>query len=203
MASSLLSVAYDEVWAVLAALYGGARYGVKVRLPHSVVMTLLFGQDLSTRDKLKRILRLVSEHATNLAVFATVYKSLLGFLKVSTRHFESNRSEASLSGRPERPYHSFVAGAIGGYFVWGRYSSLNYQILLYLSSRVLVAAGKHMYRATGQQPHPELFRRLSAIIWGAVMILFEKYPELLHPSLKSSMDEIYRRPPCSKESGSD
>jgi hypothetical protein len=33
---------------------------------------------------------------------------------------------------------------------------------------------------------------MSSIIWGIVMMLFEETPQVLHPSLKSSMDEIYR-----------
>jgi hypothetical protein len=40
-------------------------------------------------------------------------------------------------GYAERVYHSWVAGSLGGYFIWGRYSSINHQILLHLSSRVM------------------------------------------------------------------
>ena len=140
---------------------------------------------------------------------------------------------------PQSPYHSFVAGLIGGYSVWGRYSSVNYQIVLYLTSRVLtglVALGVENLR------HSHLFEYLfkghssatslsssslpshissnttttttqssssssswlswltferayplyAASIWGAVMVLFETYPHVLHPSLKISMDEVYR-----------
>lgn len=32
----------------------------------------------------------------------------------------------------------------------------------------------------------------AALVWGIVMYLFEVFPNALHPSLKSSMDEIYR-----------
>jgi len=32
----------------------------------------------------------------------------------------------------------------------------------------------------------------AAIVWGAAMTLFETYPHVLHPSLKKSMDEVYR-----------
>ena len=91
-------------------------------------------------------------------------------------------------GHPERDHHALIAGAIGGYFVWGRYSSVNSQILLYLSSRVLVG----LYKRSGQQSHPRLFAMLAAAVWGAVMVLFEESPEVLHPSLKTSMEEIYR-----------
>lgn len=32
----------------------------------------------------------------------------------------------------------------------------------------------------------------AAAVWGIVMALFEACPHVLHPSLKRSMDEIYR-----------
>jgi hypothetical protein len=32
----------------------------------------------------------------------------------------------------------------------------------------------------------------AAGIWGTVMMLFEEYPDVLHPSLRMSMTEIYR-----------
>jgi hypothetical protein len=102
-------------------------------------------------------------------------------------------------GRPERPYHALVAGAVGGYFVWGRYSSVNYQIVLYLTSRVLVGLWKrHWLRNhTSTDLLPEALTKRSyaigaATVWGLVMFLFESHPEVLHPSLKNSMDEIYR-----------
>ena len=48
----------DELHSILSAIVGGARYGVKIRLPHALVMTLLFRRDLSSKDKLKTILKL-------------------------------------------------------------------------------------------------------------------------------------------------
>ena len=51
----------------------------------------------------------------------------------------------SPSGHPERPYHALIAGAIGGYCVWGQYSSVNYQIVLYLTSRVLTGVTKRIW----------------------------------------------------------
>jgi hypothetical protein len=109
-------------------------------------------------------------------------------------------------GRPEHPYHALVAGAIGGYFVWGRYSSINYQIVLYLTSRVLVGLWKRYWQTHDhdvqktdwvQTALPDALKQRSyalgaATVWGLVMLLFESNPEVLHPSLKSSMDEIYR-----------
>ena len=65
---------WHELHAILAGLLGGARYGIKIRLPHALVMTWLFRKDLTTRGKLRQILRLTMEHALHLASFATIYK---------------------------------------------------------------------------------------------------------------------------------
>lgn len=80
----------EELQAILFSLIGGARYGVKVRLPHAVIMTCLFRNDMNARDKLIQIFNLVREHATNLALFATVYKSILLILKILSRRCESH-----------------------------------------------------------------------------------------------------------------
>jgi peroxisomal membrane protein 4 len=120
----------------------------------------------------------------------------------------------SLSGYPKHSHHALIAGMLGGYFVWGNYSSISYQIVLYLTSRVLVGMSKrlllqqHIEKPSRQQQtttREENFTNISsqalqdrlysfgaATVWGIVMYLFEDSPECLHPSLKSSMDEIYR-----------
>ena len=101
-------------------------------------------------------------------------------------------------GKPEQSYHAFLAGATGGYIVWGRYSGVNYQLVLYLVSRILVGCVK---LASEKGIPPFSWKRLTfsktypwaaAGVWGVVMMLFEEYPEALHPSLRRSMDEIYR-----------
>jgi len=101
---------------------------------------------------------------------------------------------AAPPGYPERSYHALVAGAVGGYFVWGRYSSVNYQIVLYLASRVALATWKRLshYDQNEDGQHSRIYPWAAAAIWGVVMMLFEETPQVLHPSLKSSMDEIYR-----------
>ena len=101
-------------------------------------------------------------------------------------------------GLPENPRHALIAGAIGGYAVWGRYSSVNYQIVLYLTSRIIVGA-LTLARERGIPPFgakglnfDRSYRLAAAAVWGVVMLLFEEHPHVLHPSLKRSMDEIYR-----------
>ena len=233
------SVLLEELTAVVSALIGGAKYGVKIRLPHAFVMTFLFRTDLSPNQKIRTVLKLVFEHASNLAVFATIYKVMLAVLKSSSRciqqgvglkeHHEtqnmgikslgsilislmvdgpfSHDSKATKAGEPERPYHSLIAGAAGGYIVWGRYSSVNYQITLYLTSRILVGLAKRGWEHVRQRPghfgdgssnttsilqHPRTYPLVAATVWGIVMLLWEESPHVLHRSLRKSMDEIYR-----------
>ena len=105
---------------------------------------------------------------------------------------------SSAPGLPEKPHHAFLAGSVGGYIVWGRYSGVNYQLILYLASRILVGCIK---LASEKGIPPFSWKQLrfnktypwaAAGIWGTVMMLFEEYPQVLHPSLRRSMDEIYR-----------
>jgi peroxisomal membrane protein 4 len=101
------------------------------------------------------------------------------------------------AGQPDEPYHAFIAGALGGYVIWGRYSSLNYQLVLYLASRVAVACiqlarEKGPWKSINDTLSSNTYPCMAAGIWGAVMMLFESYPDTLHSSLRRSMDEIYR-----------
>eukprot|EP00577_Skeletonema_sp_RCC1716_P022693 CAMPEP_0113410606 /NCGR_PEP_ID=MMETSP0013_2-20120614/21788_1 /TAXON_ID=2843 ORGANISM="Skeletonema costatum, Strain 1716" /NCGR_SAMPLE_ID=MMETSP0013_2 /ASSEMBLY_ACC=CAM_ASM_000158 /LENGTH=236 /DNA_ID=CAMNT_0000296837 /DNA_START=377 /DNA_END=1084 /DNA_ORIENTATION=+ /assembly_acc=CAM_ASM_000158 len=91
-----------------------------------------------------------------------------------------NPSVSTPAGIPQHPYHAFLAGAVGGYIVWGRYSSVNYQLILYLASRILVGCIK-LAREKGIRPFS--WKKLkfansypygAAVIWGTVMMLFEE-----------------------------
>jgi len=77
---------WEELYAILHSLAGGARYGFRVRSSHALVMALLFKRDLPARAKLHSILKVALEHSLNLAAFATVYKSILALLKWTHRH---------------------------------------------------------------------------------------------------------------------
>lgn len=105
----------------------------------------------------------------------------------------SRTTSESPPGHAEHLYHAFVAGAIGGFFIWGRYSSVNYQIVMYLTSRVLVGLWKRLVPSDKEEgSQSQTYPLAAAAVWGIVMALFEESPQVLHPSLKSSMDEIYR-----------
>ena len=127
----------------------------------------------------------------------------------------SAATKITIAGHPQYSHHALIAGWIGGYTVWGRYTSINYQIVLYLASRVIVAIFQRLSTTTRQQQKTQhlnhfnarnpisvvsirqlikdrIYSLSAATIWGIVMFLFEDSPDFLHPSLKSSMDEIYR-----------
>ena len=94
-ANSLSTSLTDEVRAILSGLVGGARYGVKIRLPHAALMTILFRRDLDTQDKIRTVIKLVWEHSRNLASFVTIYKSLLLTLKLMSRLLRRNPFDAT------------------------------------------------------------------------------------------------------------
>jgi hypothetical protein len=89
----------DEFHEILLSLIGGARYGVKIRTPHAVIMTCLFRSNLSTSAKIRQIIQLVREHSTNLAFFAAIYKSILLVLKTLSLNIEKQYG----SGNAEIP----------------------------------------------------------------------------------------------------
>lgn len=94
------------------------------------------------------------------------------------------------AGRPAQNIHALMAGAVGGYLIWGQWSAVSHQVLMYISIRVLSALWKllPMYDpATWRTDH----RFVSTMAWAAVMYLWETHPELLQSSMRKSMDEIY------------
>ena len=167
----------------------GLTYGTKIRAPHAFVMTFLFKSELGLSDKIKRILKLTFLHARNLAAFVSIYK-----LCIEIQGLGSGRSAAS-SGHPAKQIHALIAGAIGGWIVWSHYNAVNYQIVLYLLSRIVVALvrvlarkGVYPFRHFSFKPS---YPWLATGVWAIVMWLFEYYPETLHGSLAESMRYLY------------
>eukprot|EP00977_Amphora_coffeiformis_P001085 scaffold223_cov145-Amphora_coffeaeformis.AAC.9 len=222
-ASQLSSDLRDEVLAIVAALVSGVRYGIKIRLPHALVMTFMFRRDLSTKGKLRLITDAVLEHARSLGSFALIYKTTLVLLKLLQRKYDEVGRNASLdptvaksfgrilinmivppppiespeygiksipSGRPEQKFHALVAGALGGYVVWGSWSPISHQVLMYISIRVL--AGLWKLLPVHDDAHWRTTHRLACTVaWAAVMYLWETYPDVLQSSMRKSMEEIY------------
>lgn len=221
----------SELSAILGAAISGAKYGMRIRFPHALVMTFLFRKETPS-EKLKIILKATSEHSRNLASFAALYKTILYLLKWMSRqlrnhdmkhrnqlfhqigirigstivdgpNYRGRRLISKPPGIPEKTIHAAIAGAIGGYCIWGNYTSVNYQIVLYLTSRILV--GLSTLASENNIPpfcwkgmtKKNVYPFKAAFVWSVVMVLFEYCPNVLHSSLKRSMDEIYRCDPFS------
>lgn len=64
----------SELQAIVSSLIGGGKYGIKIRLPHAAVMTLLFRRNTRASEKFRIVLKSTFEHSRNLASFAAIYK---------------------------------------------------------------------------------------------------------------------------------
>ncbi len=89
-ATILFSTISRELHSIISGLIGGAKYGIKIRLPHALLMTFLFRSDLNASKKLKQILKLSLEHAVKLAAFASIYKVMIASLKWISRHLRNS-----------------------------------------------------------------------------------------------------------------
>ncbi|ORX72193.1 hypothetical protein DL89DRAFT_265818 [Linderina pennispora] len=141
-------------------------------------MTLLF-RNGSAKDKIVAILSATRQHARGLAFFVTIYKSLM----LLQRKMAASGKNTDL--------HTFIAGFIGGYFVFGEKTSVNQQIILYLFSRVAMGLVNTIMKNTNTQAPPKSFALFAALCWGIVMVLFRRDKSTLQNSLKNSMTYLY------------
>eukprot|EP00052_Salpingoeca_macrocollata_P033316 m.7993 g.7993 ORF g.7993 m.7993 type:complete len:194 (-) comp4976_c0_seq2:52-633(-) len=177
-----MDIIHDETLRPLLAIVKGLRngvvYGTKIRFPHALVMTFLFRKG-SLRAKIETILRATFQHARNLGIFVTLYKTLMLLME-------------KVQGAPASP-HAFLAGLVGGYVVFGEQNPVNTQINLYLLSRITYAAAQILVKR-GVLPEPQfpVFPAFGAFVWAWVMWMFEHERETLQPSLQSSMTYLYK-----------
>lgn len=187
----LLNPAFHDYLAILKGARNGFVYGVKVRFPHAVVMSLLFGRG-NWITRLQAILRATKEHAFSLAKFVSLYKTILLL-------------QRKVNGGKERGCDTFIAGLIGGYVTFGDRSAVNEQIVLYVVSRVLAS---FLPRARTNNPTSSVlateatvrpippdaryFSVFAALSWGAVMWLFKNRGETIQPGMFNSMTYLYR-----------
>lgn len=169
----------------------------QVRFPHALVMVFLFRSG-TIQQKIDLVYKATRQHATNLAKFATIYKATCYLLK----HFGPTPGK-------EGTYDTFVAGLLGGYFVFGgrsprtgKISSVNQQIVIYVFARVVLALARIAVKPGHGLPLVSEPRRSAAISnyawpvfaatsWAFVMHLFRYHGEELQPSLRGSMNYIY------------
>ena len=160
----------------MKALRNGFYYGGRVRFMHSLVMTILFKKG-TLREKITNIIELTFEHGKTLGFFAFCFKSLLCLLR-RVKEIPDN-------------LRIFISGGTFGYLVFGNKTSVNYQIVLYLFSRVICGTSEHLAKK-GILPNINVYPLLSALVWSIVMFLFEDDPSILQNSLASSMQFLYK-----------
>ncbi|CAK4687307.1 hypothetical protein LEN26_000157 [Aphanomyces euteiches] len=189
-----MSDVFNDLLCLVRAFRNGSYYGTKIRAPHAFVMVMLF-QNKPLREKLRGIVKLTFEHTKNLAYFVGVYKGVLLLLKETDHAITGSRVLTTTGLNPVRPLHAAIAGAAGGYIVWSKYSGVNYQIVLYLFSRVLIGlvklASEKGLPIMKDYSFKQVYPVLACATWGVVMWLFEFHGHVLHPSLSKSMDFLY------------
>jgi peroxisomal membrane protein 4 len=109
-----LNPAYHDFFTVAKAARNGAVYGAKIRFPHALVMTFLFGRG-TPREKIKFVYKATKQHSTNLMKFASLYKFVTIFMRRT-------------NGGKERSGDSFLAGCLAGYYVFGERNAVNEQV---------------------------------------------------------------------------
>ncbi|GAC97841.1 potential peroxisomal protein Pmp4 [Pseudozyma hubeiensis SY62] len=180
-----LNPAYHDLFTILKGFRNGVVYGAKIRFPHALVMTFLFGRG-TPREKLTFILRATKQHALNLGTFTPLYK----FLTIAMRRL----FEATGGKGPVPKWHSLVAGLIGGYYVFGERTPVNEQIVLYTSSRIIAS---FLPRAETPKDYPvgkpkptdkSWFAAYATITWGVVMYLHQYRRETIQSGMVNSMD---------------
>ena len=199
----MLNPQYKVPLTLLKAIRNGAVYGTKVRFPHALVMIFLF-RNGSFRQKARLVFKATKLHARNLALFAFIYKATLLSLR-------------SAQGGKQRSSHPFVAGLLGGYYVFGRHkSSVSQQIVIYVFSRVVLAAAALAFQSPGdnalvgskyggrggngfladalglsvetrEKVRKNAWPAFASLSWACVMWMHEWYPNMLQSSLESSM----------------
>ena len=179
----------------------GLVYGAKIRFPHALVMTILFGRG-TVQERLMFVYRATKQHATNLLKFVTIYKTLT-ILQRNTN-----------GGKP-RSLDSLLAGLVGGYVVFGERNAVNeqvspfdghasspqsaqdvdpFQIVLYCTARVvssLLPREKVKPDWPAHKPIPTdktVFKYFAAITWALVMWNFAERRQSLQNGLVNSMD---------------
>jgi len=166
----------------------------KIRLPHAFVMTLLFNYKSDLRYLGDRMCNLTWEHSRNLALFVGFYKSALALGRV-IRVKLGDKLESPM-GRPANQFDAFLAGGLIGHIIWGRYTAINSQIVMYLTSRVImglfrIAAAKGLPIAKDLTFETQVYPIWASVVWAIVMWQFEYYPDKLASSLTESMKFLY------------
>jgi peroxisomal membrane protein 4 len=113
---------------IFKGLRNGLEYGSRVRFVHSLVMIFLFKK--FNAKTVKSIFKNAWEHGRKLGTFVFCYKLLCLIIKKAFGY---------------RTFNSFIAGFLVGGLVFGKKTPINYQINLYLLSRITIALIERLY----------------------------------------------------------
>lgn len=184
----LMDPANHSVLSVIKGARNGLVYGAKIRFPHALVMVSLFGAG-TPREKWKKIITATRQHSMRLALYVTIYKSVLLVIRDLFRNGKQARIDP------------FIAGMLGGWYMFGERTPVNEQIVLYCVSRCVAAL---LPRARVPKDYPPnkvvpidntAHQVFAALTWGAVMWLFVNERSRLNGGLVNSMDCTYE-PDC-------
>lgn len=200
-----LNQSNEEIIELIAsAIKNALIYGYKIRFLHTItfqLVTLKFKNSNFFKQFFKKLLKSIklgTDHAKILALFATFYRVLL----VSLSKLHKNKKNKLIN--------SFISGFMGGIFVYGGVLNSQWknflnndiltQITLYCMSRVLMAIGKDVGREINRSlliHNEKKIERIGWIItcgitWGTVMMYYSKDKEFyLQKAMRLSLDFIY------------
>eukprot|EP00485_Elphidium_margaritaceum_P001032 CAMPEP_0202695004 /NCGR_PEP_ID=MMETSP1385-20130828/8713_1 /ASSEMBLY_ACC=CAM_ASM_000861 /TAXON_ID=933848 /ORGANISM="Elphidium margaritaceum" /LENGTH=251 /DNA_ID=CAMNT_0049350957 /DNA_START=55 /DNA_END=810 /DNA_ORIENTATION=- len=172
----------DDLWSIARGFRNGCVYGIKIRFPHALVMTLIFTNDRSIQNMSRTIFKKTKEHSLHLGHFVMMYKLLVVVVRRILRYPHNHF-----------PIIHLLAGGIGGGIVWGKRTAINHQINLYVFSRIfmgLVRSGVERGYFDGTA-WKKWYLFFASLTWAIVMYLFEFEEHNLSRSLAASMRYLY------------
>lgn len=162
----------------LRGLRNGIYYGGRIRIMHSLVMAILFRKQGHIKEIAWEIFFNTYQHAKSLGLYVLGYKALVCLL--TKLHKKTSK------------IHNLISGFVVGFLIFGmNKSSINYQIILYLLSRVMVGIVQRFAkkRKIGKM---KFFPYLAMFCWASVLIIFENNQKVLQSSLASSLEFLFK-----------
>ena len=173
----MIEIETDDILRIIKGISSGIYYGGKVRLMHSLVMSVLFMSGASNKEKLISIFKLTADHSIRLGVFVGVYKTVVMLL---------NKLE-----RRKSKLHCFIAGCVGALVInLDGESAVNQQITMYIIARVIYGGGKSLQKKN-VAPKFNLFVWSYALVTGFLFLIYAIDKKSFPYSMTKSMDFLY------------
>jgi peroxisomal membrane protein 4 len=179
---------YTLLFDVIKAFRNGVVFGVKVRAPHTLLMSLVWSRG-TLQQTLTKIYQMSKQHGMNLGKTAVVFKLLHALL---TKVLNIPPHTAGTSPSPIAVIVTALAGFVAGSLFWGESNPVNIQVNMYLLSRILSGLLFLLISKYSIHLPQQSFRCFAGLMWAAVLVLFTFNPEVLQSSLQASMGYIYR-----------